>query len=143
MWFFGVLGVFLFWGFVFWGGALLRGLGFLWDFFVLGFFFVCSFLWYFNFSVFSCTWGHFWGPPQFPSHMNCPTELLFGGRRELFPLPPPSEPLNFPHSTGLRYEAQHVRECLLQGEQIPGILGENPGILGVPVTADPPGAPQD
>ncbi|NXO13406.1 DHDH dehydrogenase, partial [Oriolus oriolus] len=55
------------------------------------------------------------GWAEFPSHMNCPTELLFGGRRELFPLPPPSEPLNFPHSTGLRYEAQHVRECLLQG----------------------------
>ncbi|NXC07585.1 DHDH dehydrogenase, partial [Orthonyx spaldingii] len=55
------------------------------------------------------------GWAELPSHMNCPTELLWGGRRELFPLPPPQEPLNFPHSTGLRYEAQHVRECLLQG----------------------------
>ncbi|XP_053824349.1 trans-1,2-dihydrobenzene-1,2-diol dehydrogenase isoform X1 [Vidua chalybeata] len=55
------------------------------------------------------------GWAELPSHMNCPTELLWGGRRERFPLPPPAEPLNFPHSTGLRYEAQHVRECLLQG----------------------------
>ncbi|NXF75496.1 DHDH dehydrogenase, partial [Sclerurus mexicanus] len=58
------------------------------------------------------------GPAPFRgpwSHMNCPTELLWGGRREVFPLPPPSEPLNFPHGTGLRFEAQHVRECLLQG----------------------------
>ncbi|XP_074875098.1 trans-1,2-dihydrobenzene-1,2-diol dehydrogenase [Buteo buteo] len=54
------------------------------------------------------------GWAEFPTHMNCPTELVVGDRRELFPLPPPSQPLNFPHGTGLRYEAQHVRECLLQ-----------------------------
>ncbi|XP_039551986.1 RNA-binding protein 26-like [Passer montanus] len=53
--------------------------------------------------------------PQLPSHMNCPTELLWGGRRERFPLPPPARPPNFPHGAGLRYEAQHVRECLLRG----------------------------
>ncbi|TRZ05510.1 hypothetical protein HGM15179_021597, partial [Zosterops borbonicus] len=56
------------------------------------------------------------GWAQFPSHMNCPTELLWGGHHERFPLPPPAQPLNFPHGTGLRFEAQHVRECLLQGE---------------------------
>ncbi|KAM9208017.1 LOW QUALITY PROTEIN: trans-1,2-dihydrobenzene-1,2-diol dehydrogenase [Leptosomus discolor] len=50
-----------------------------------------------------------------PSHMNCPTELVVGGRQEVFHLPPPSQPLNYPHGTGLRYEAQHVRECLLRG----------------------------
>ncbi|KAM6996780.1 trans-1,2-dihydrobenzene-1,2-diol dehydrogenase isoform 1-T1 [Passerculus sandwichensis] len=55
------------------------------------------------------------GWAELPTHMNCPTELHWGGRRERFPLPPPAEPPNFPHSTGLRYEAQHVRECLLQG----------------------------
>ncbi|XP_064593857.1 trans-1,2-dihydrobenzene-1,2-diol dehydrogenase [Zonotrichia leucophrys gambelii] len=55
------------------------------------------------------------GWAELPTHMNCPTELQWGGRRERFPLPPPAEPLNFPHSTGLRYEAQHVRECLLKG----------------------------
>lgn len=55
-------------------------------------------------------------PLQIPSHLNCPTELIWEGKREVFPLPPPMEPLNYPNSTGLRYEAQHVRECLLKGE---------------------------
>uniref|UniRef100_A0A8C3MK78 Trans-1,2-dihydrobenzene-1,2-diol dehydrogenase n=1 Tax=Geospiza parvula TaxID=87175 RepID=A0A8C3MK78_GEOPR len=57
-------------------------------------------------------------PPSMPPPAADPHELPHGaalGRRERFPLPPPAEPLNFPHSTGLRYEAQHVRECLLQG----------------------------
>lgn len=52
---------------------------------------------------------------EIPSHLNCPTELIWEGKREVFPLPPPMEPLNYPNSTGLRYEAQHVRECLLKG----------------------------
>ncbi|XP_066064102.1 trans-1,2-dihydrobenzene-1,2-diol dehydrogenase [Chamaea fasciata] len=97
------------------------------------------------------------GWAQFPSHMNCPTELLWGGHLEQFPLPPPAEPLNFPHSTGLRYEAQHVRECLLQGltespemplaesEVIARLLDEARAQLGLGpagvttgVTADPP-----
>lgn len=52
---------------------------------------------------------------EIPSHLNCPTELIWEGKREVFPLPPPAEPLNYPNSTGLRYEAQHVRECLLKG----------------------------
>ncbi|XP_064359669.1 trans-1,2-dihydrobenzene-1,2-diol dehydrogenase [Dromaius novaehollandiae] len=55
------------------------------------------------------------GWAQFPTHMNCPTELEVGGQREHFPLPPPALPLCFAHGTGLRYEAQHVRECLLRG----------------------------
>ncbi|XP_074873990.1 trans-1,2-dihydrobenzene-1,2-diol dehydrogenase-like [Carettochelys insculpta] len=52
---------------------------------------------------------------QLPSEMWSPTELVVNGQREEFPLPPPSQPLNFLKSTGLRYEAQHVRECLLKG----------------------------
>uniref|UniRef100_A0A8C3S2J0 GFO/IDH/MocA-like oxidoreductase domain-containing protein n=1 Tax=Chelydra serpentina TaxID=8475 RepID=A0A8C3S2J0_CHESE len=52
---------------------------------------------------------------QLPSQMWSPTELVVKGQREEFPLPTPSQPTNFPRSTGLRYEAQHVRQCLLKG----------------------------
>ncbi|EMP41574.1 60S ribosomal protein L13a [Chelonia mydas] len=52
---------------------------------------------------------------QLPSQMWSPTELLVNGQHEEFPLPAPSQPLNFPRSTGLRSEAQHVRQCLLKG----------------------------
>ncbi|XP_065715705.2 trans-1,2-dihydrobenzene-1,2-diol dehydrogenase [Patagioenas fasciata] len=113
------------------------------------------------------------GWAQFPSHMNCPTELVLGGgpqdggphgggpRREIFPLPPPDQPLNFPHGTGLRYEAQHVRQCLLKGltespvmpfaasELVAQLLDEARGQVGVggspkppPRPLPPPGGPQ-
>ncbi|XP_066426106.1 trans-1,2-dihydrobenzene-1,2-diol dehydrogenase [Molothrus aeneus] len=92
------------------------------------------------------------GWAELPTHMNCPTELLWGGRRERFPLPPTAEPPNFPHSAGLRYEAQHVRECLLRGltqspemplaesEAIAQLLDQARQQLGVSpgVTTDPP-----
>uniref|UniRef100_A0A674HPN0 Trans-1,2-dihydrobenzene-1,2-diol dehydrogenase n=1 Tax=Taeniopygia guttata TaxID=59729 RepID=A0A674HPN0_TAEGU len=55
------------------------------------------------------------GWAELPSHMNCPTELFWGGRCERFPLPPLAETPNFPHGAGLRFEAQHVRDCLLRG----------------------------
>ncbi|XP_067408338.1 trans-1,2-dihydrobenzene-1,2-diol dehydrogenase-like [Emydura macquarii macquarii] len=52
---------------------------------------------------------------QLPSHMWSPTELVVNGQQEEFPLPAPSQHLHFPYSTGLRYEARHVRQCLLKG----------------------------
>lgn len=53
---------------------------------------------------------------QVPDHMWCPTTLEVNGKGTLFPLPEPGMPLNFTNSTGLRYEADEVRHCLLQGE---------------------------
>ncbi|XP_055519140.1 LOW QUALITY PROTEIN: trans-1,2-dihydrobenzene-1,2-diol dehydrogenase-like [Leucoraja erinacea] len=50
-----------------------------------------------------------------PGHMWCPTSLMVNGDREEFPLPTPSQPLNFFNSTGLRYEAEEVRQCLKKG----------------------------
>ncbi|XP_056652752.1 trans-1,2-dihydrobenzene-1,2-diol dehydrogenase [Monodelphis domestica] len=57
------------------------------------------------------------GQAQIPSTMWCPTELLVNGERAEFPLPAVAntETFNYPKSIGLVYEAQHVRQCLLQG----------------------------
>lgn len=55
------------------------------------------------------------GTIKVPDHMWCPTTLEVNGKKKQFPLPEPSLPLNFTNSTGLRYEAQEVRECLLNG----------------------------
>ncbi|XP_063159108.1 trans-1,2-dihydrobenzene-1,2-diol dehydrogenase [Candoia aspera] len=50
-----------------------------------------------------------------PDHMNSPTTMFLKGNRWEWPLPPSPEPLYFEHDIGLRYEAEHVRECLQKG----------------------------
>ncbi|XP_029937023.1 trans-1,2-dihydrobenzene-1,2-diol dehydrogenase-like [Myripristis murdjan] len=62
------------------------------------------------------------GTIKVPHHMWCPTTLEVNGKERQFPLPEPGMPLNFTNSTGLRYEAEEVRRCLLQG------LKESPGM---------------
>ncbi|KAG7482265.1 trans-1,2-dihydrobenzene-1,2-diol dehydrogenase-like [Solea senegalensis] len=47
--------------------------------------------------------------------MHCPTTLVVKDIESVYPLPEPCLPLNFTNSTGLRYEAEEVRQCLLQG----------------------------
>ncbi|KAK5921101.1 hypothetical protein CgunFtcFv8_024837 [Champsocephalus gunnari] len=48
--------------------------------------------------------------------------IKVNGKEMQFPLPEASMPLNFTNSTGLRYEAEEVRQCLLKG------LKESPGM---------------
>ncbi|KAJ8247941.1 hypothetical protein GJAV_G00252340 [Gymnothorax javanicus] len=55
------------------------------------------------------------GTIRVPSPMWCPTHLEVNGQESQYPLPEPSMPLNFTNSTGLRYEAEEVRRCLLKG----------------------------
>ncbi|XP_036399245.1 trans-1,2-dihydrobenzene-1,2-diol dehydrogenase-like [Megalops cyprinoides] len=55
------------------------------------------------------------GTIRIPSPMWCPTHLVVNGKEREYPLPEPSLPLNFTNSTGLRYEAEEVRQCLLKG----------------------------
>lgn len=55
------------------------------------------------------------GTIKVPNHMWCPTSVEVNGNASEHPLPEPIMPLNFINSTGLRYEAQEVRQCLLKG----------------------------
>lgn len=52
---------------------------------------------------------------EIPSFMWCPTTLIINGKETKFPLPLSSKPIHFFNSTGLSYEAEHVRQCLLKG----------------------------
>ncbi|XP_033026749.1 trans-1,2-dihydrobenzene-1,2-diol dehydrogenase-like [Lacerta agilis] len=52
---------------------------------------------------------------KIPNHMNSPTVMFLKGKRWEWPLPTSPEPLFFEHDIGLRYEAEHVRQCLLKG----------------------------
>ncbi|XP_057705597.1 trans-1,2-dihydrobenzene-1,2-diol dehydrogenase-like isoform X2 [Corythoichthys intestinalis] len=57
------------------------------------------------------------GNIRIPAHMWCPTEMVVKGKESHYPVPEPHLPLNFLNSTGMRYEAEAVRQCLLKGEQ--------------------------
>uniref|UniRef100_A0A3Q2Q2B7 Trans-1,2-dihydrobenzene-1,2-diol dehydrogenase n=1 Tax=Fundulus heteroclitus TaxID=8078 RepID=A0A3Q2Q2B7_FUNHE len=61
------------------------------------------------FSIAVCFTNNVLGP------MHCPTTLVVNDKRTEYPLPEPCLPLNFTNSTGLRYEAEEVRQCLLKG----------------------------
>ncbi|XP_067408340.1 trans-1,2-dihydrobenzene-1,2-diol dehydrogenase-like [Emydura macquarii macquarii] len=85
---------------------------------------------------------------EVPSPFYAPTTMIVKGQRRDCPLPPPSQPLNFSNGTGMRYEAQHVRECLLRGlkespvmsladsELVASIMDEIRRQLGVTYSAD-------
>ncbi|XP_061922989.1 trans-1,2-dihydrobenzene-1,2-diol dehydrogenase [Entelurus aequoreus] len=55
------------------------------------------------------------GNIRIPVHMWCPTTMEVNGKEILYTLPEPCMPLNFLNSTGMRYEAEEVRQCLLKG----------------------------
>uniref|UniRef100_A0A8C1NRT7 Trans-1,2-dihydrobenzene-1,2-diol dehydrogenase n=2 Tax=Cyprinus carpio TaxID=7962 RepID=A0A8C1NRT7_CYPCA len=55
------------------------------------------------------------GTIKVPAHMWCPTSLMVNGVETQYPVPEPALPLNFINSTGMCYEAEEVRRCLLAG----------------------------
>ncbi|XP_075695973.1 trans-1,2-dihydrobenzene-1,2-diol dehydrogenase-like [Rhinoderma darwinii] len=55
------------------------------------------------------------GMIQIPSYMWSPTSLIVNGKETKYTLPTTTKHLHFKNSTGLSYEAEHVRQCLLKG----------------------------
>ncbi|XP_066463966.1 trans-1,2-dihydrobenzene-1,2-diol dehydrogenase-like [Eleutherodactylus coqui] len=55
------------------------------------------------------------GMIQIPSYIWSPTSIIVNGKEMKYSLPPTTKHLYFKNSTGLSYEAEHVRECLLKG----------------------------
>ncbi|KAL3992730.1 interleukin 2 receptor beta [Sarotherodon galilaeus] len=55
------------------------------------------------------------GTVRVPAPMWCPTSLVVNDKETEYPVPEPYLPLNFINSTGMRYEAEEVRQCLLKG----------------------------
>ncbi|KAF3686835.1 Trans-1,2-dihydrobenzene-1,2-diol dehydrogenase [Channa argus] len=64
-----------------------------------------------------------------PSNMWCPTSLVVNGKETQYPLPEPYLPLNFLNSTGMRYEAEEVRQCLLKGLKESAVMSHSDSLL--------------
>ncbi|XP_037553492.1 trans-1,2-dihydrobenzene-1,2-diol dehydrogenase [Nematolebias whitei] len=69
------------------------------------------------------------GTIKVPFPMWCPTSLVVNGKETQFPLAEPSLPLNFLNSTGMRYEAEEVRQCLLKGLQESAVMSHADSLL--------------
>lgn len=66
---------------------------------------------------------------KIPDHMWCPTSLVVNGKETEFPLPEPHIPLNFLLSTGMRFEAEEVRQCLRKGLKQSAIMSHADSLL--------------
>lgn len=64
-----------------------------------------------------------------PAHMWCPTSLNVNGKETAFPVPEPYLPINFLLSTGMRYEAEEVRQCLLKGLKESAVMSHADSLL--------------
>ncbi|XP_029353516.1 trans-1,2-dihydrobenzene-1,2-diol dehydrogenase [Echeneis naucrates] len=69
------------------------------------------------------------GTIRVPDHMWCPTSLEVNGKETQYPLPEPYLPLNFINSTGMRYEAEEVRQCLLKGLKESAVMSHSDSLL--------------
>ncbi|KAM4744631.1 trans-1,2-dihydrobenzene-1,2-diol dehydrogenase-like isoform 3-T3 [Anableps anableps] len=69
------------------------------------------------------------GTIQIPARMWCPTSLIVNGKETQYPLPEPCLPLNFHNSTGMRYEAEEVRQCLLKGLKESPVMSHSDSLL--------------
>ncbi|XP_027136829.1 trans-1,2-dihydrobenzene-1,2-diol dehydrogenase isoform X1 [Larimichthys crocea] len=69
------------------------------------------------------------GTIRIPEHMWCPTSLVVNGKETQYPVPEPYLPLNFTNSTGMRYEAEEVRQCLLKGLKESAVMSHADSLL--------------
>ncbi|XP_068429499.1 trans-1,2-dihydrobenzene-1,2-diol dehydrogenase [Clinocottus analis] len=69
------------------------------------------------------------GSITIPTHMWCPTSLVVNGKETQYPVPEPHLPLNFLNSTGMRYEAEEVRQCLLKGLKESAVVSHADSLL--------------
>ncbi|XP_069030532.1 trans-1,2-dihydrobenzene-1,2-diol dehydrogenase [Embiotoca jacksoni] len=69
------------------------------------------------------------GTIQVPDHMWCPTSLVVNGKETQYPVPEPYLPLNFLNSTGMRYEAEEVRQSLLKGLKESSVMSHADSLL--------------
>ncbi|KAM4593945.1 trans-1,2-dihydrobenzene-1,2-diol dehydrogenase-like [Odontesthes bonariensis] len=69
------------------------------------------------------------GTLKVPSHMWCPTSLVVNLKETKYPVPEPYLPLNFKNSTGMRYEAEEVRQCLLKGLKESAVMSHADSLL--------------
>ncbi|XP_041851395.1 trans-1,2-dihydrobenzene-1,2-diol dehydrogenase-like [Melanotaenia boesemani] len=69
------------------------------------------------------------GTIKVPSPMWCPTSLVVNGKETQYPVPEPYLPLNFINSTGMRYEAEEVRQCLLKGLKESAVMSHTDSLL--------------
>ncbi|XP_047437004.1 trans-1,2-dihydrobenzene-1,2-diol dehydrogenase-like [Mugil cephalus] len=69
------------------------------------------------------------GTIHIPEHMWCPTSLKVNGKETQYTLPEPYLPINFFNSTGMRYEAEEVRQCLLKGLKESAVMSHADSLL--------------
>jgi dihydrodiol dehydrogenase / D-xylose 1-dehydrogenase (NADP) len=71
------------------------------------------------------------GQITLPSFFWCPTEVVTQSGLQTFPLPSHSDDIkfNYPHSEGLSYEAQAVRECIAAGKTECPLMPLNESII--------------
>ncbi|XP_013881000.1 trans-1,2-dihydrobenzene-1,2-diol dehydrogenase [Austrofundulus limnaeus] len=69
------------------------------------------------------------GTVRVPSPMWCPTSVVVNGKETQFPVPEPCLPLNFLQGTGMRYEAEEVRQCLLKGLKESAVMSHADSLL--------------
>ncbi|XP_051794705.1 trans-1,2-dihydrobenzene-1,2-diol dehydrogenase-like [Acanthochromis polyacanthus] len=69
------------------------------------------------------------GSIQIPDHVWCPTVLDVNGKVTEYPLPEPYLPINCIKSTGMRYEAEEVRQCLLKGLKESSVMSHSDSML--------------